>query len=342
MKDKVRVLIVDDGAFMRRSLGKLLGSEPGIEVIGEAVNGRDAVARFIELKPDVICLDIDMPEMNGITAMKHIMSIRPTPIIIISSMTDRSNIPFEALRLGIIDFFPKPSSMSGKLDEQVRHLLYMVRNSHQIRRENIRRIPMAVANGRSPIPSPCRHLLAVGGTLGSVGGLIQLLAQLPHHGEAGLSFVCRIPMHPMIVDFFLESVRILLGWETVWLEDKKPLQGGAVYFVPPKANLRFSNGDVMVEENGQSPDLDSFMETVGEEFSMNSTLVLLAGDKPEGIRGLAAARARGARCLAQDGETALFRDWSPANSEGLNLFDLNRMVVSVQEQLGLEHQSRGM
>ena len=130
MTDTVRVLVVDDAAFMRRALIKLLRQAPDVEVVGEARNGIEAIRLFATTRPDVICLDVDMPEMDGITALKHFMATRPTPVIVVSSMTDRDNVPFELFRLGVIDFFPKPSSLVGAVEEQTRLLVYLIKNYH--------------------------------------------------------------------------------------------------------------------------------------------------------------------------------------------------------------------
>lgn len=335
LTETIRVMVVDDGAFMRRSLGKLLNSEPDIEVVGEAVNGRHAVERFDELRPDVVCLDIDMPEMDGLTAMKHIMSVRPTPIIIVSSMTDRNNIPFETLRLGVLDFFPKPSSVSGGLGEQVRHLLYVVRNSGRVRRENIRRI--SVTRGRGGLngeaSSPCRHLVAVAGTLGSVGGLIQLASQLPSGEKNGLAIVCKVPLQPALIESFLESFRDLLGFRAVKVETSGSLLAGTIHFVPLETCVRFDNGSLLVDGQASLPCLDTFLESAGDTYGEQSSLVLLAGDHAEGFEGLSAALGKGSRCFVQDESTALYRDWSPQVDEGVELFDLDRIVATVKERV---------
>ncbi len=312
-----------------------------MEVIAEAVNGRQAIERFQELRPDVIFMDIDMPEMDGVTAMKHIMSIRPTPTIVISSMTDRANIPFETLRLGVIDFFPKPSAVSGELGDQVRHLLYMVRNSVRIRIENIRRVHVTPVREKARGSHRCRHLLVVGGTLGSVGGLLQILSQLPSDPELGLSILCKIPINPVIASSFLGSVESFFGWETVWLASSRSLQAGSVYFLPPESSVRMTNGDLSPAKPEKLPCLDELMIAAGESFGKDATLILLAGDLPEGFQGLTTARARDSWCLVQDETTALFSDWSPEVGNGVERFGLEQIIEKVRGRLGIDLQTRG-
>src|SRR5436305_8467628 len=125
---KIRVLIADDSAFMRKVLHCILLAEPGFEVVGEARDGREAVAQAEALRPDVITMDINMPHMDGLQATEQIMSTNPRPIVIVSSESrEGAEITLKALELGAIDFVAKPSSgidldMSSVRDELVRKL----------------------------------------------------------------------------------------------------------------------------------------------------------------------------------------------------------------------------
>src|SRR5436305_2957334 len=108
---RIRVLIVDDSAFMRKVLHSIISSDPQLEVVGEARDGRDAVAQAEALKPDVITMDINMPHVDGLQATELIMSTNPRPIVIVSSESrEGADITLKALELGAIDFVAKPSS----------------------------------------------------------------------------------------------------------------------------------------------------------------------------------------------------------------------------------------
>ncbi len=341
MSDVVRVMIVDDTSFMRRSLCKLLAGEAGIEVVGEAVNGRDAVARFQELRPDVICLDIDMPEMDGLTAMKHIMSIRPTPIIIVSSMTDRNHIPFEALRLGIVDFLPKPSQLSGDMDKQVKRLVLAIRSSPQIRKESIRRTQLNQRKVSQPSGADCRHLIVISGSEGTTSALIGLLEQLACSAGDGIAVICQTTLRHEIVQSFIGSVHKLLGWVACEVSGNSALHAGGFYFVPEGCEVRFSRTEVSASSTNEAVQSDTIFAAASEAFHGDCSLVMMSGEQPASLAGLTQAEQRGGRCFVQDGETALFRDWAPgANGTG-ELFDVGRICERVEQGLGVSTDRKG-
>ncbi|MBK8596521.1 MAG: response regulator [Holophagales bacterium] len=332
MNETVRVLVVDDAAFMRRSLIKLLSSDPSLEIVGEAANGREAVELADTLRPDVICLDLDMPQMDGLTALKHLMSRRPTPVVVVSSLTDRENVPFETLRLGVLDFFPKPSASSGSLESQARHLLYLVRNARRIRSGNLRRVPLDIARARLTPRQHCEHVVVLGGTVGSVSGLLRVLTLLPPQPVGGFSVLCQVPVHPAIVSSFVDSLRNYLGWEVERLSGLSPIRSGVATFLPSGSAVAWQ-GDRLALVDGGTDGLDSLFVASGERFGANATLILLAGDTDEGLRGLREAAAHGAACFVQDDRTALFSSWAPALDRGIGRFDLDHVLDSLGRAL---------
>lgn len=109
MAEKIKVLVVDDASFMVKAVSEILNSDPDIEVVGSAKNGLQALEKIKELSPDVITLDVDMPIMDGIRTVRHIMLECPVPVVMLSSLFSNGTITFDALRLGVVDFLPKPS-----------------------------------------------------------------------------------------------------------------------------------------------------------------------------------------------------------------------------------------
>jgi len=109
MEEQFKVLVIDDASFMVKAVTDLLEMDPDIQVVGSARNGLEGLEKIKELRPDVVTLDIDMPIMDGIRAVRHIMIEAPLPIVVLSSLFADGSITFEALRLGVVDFVPKPS-----------------------------------------------------------------------------------------------------------------------------------------------------------------------------------------------------------------------------------------
>ncbi len=332
MSENVKVLVVDDGAFMRSTLVKLLRQAPDIEVVGEARNGREAVEQFSALRPDVVCLDIDMPEMDGITALKHFMATRPTPVVVVSSMTDRDNVPFELFRLGVIDFFPKPSSLIGEVEAQTRLLLYVVRNARHIRVDNLSRVPLQAAAAQVSDGTRPGHLLVIAGALGSVGALVRFVSLL-RPGSAELALVCMVPIHDAIASSFRESLARLFGWNTEWLEASLTLKAGTVCLVRPGSQLAMSAQTIARLDGGSDNSLDALFSAAGSAMGDRATMVLLAGHDVEGSEGIAGANARGARCFVQDPRTALFATWQPAVPEGVAVLSLETVAATILDGL---------
>src|SRR5260221_12088877 len=106
----IRVLVVDDSAFMRRAISEAIVAQPDMELAGVAINGLDALLKVEQLQPDVVTLDVEMPEMDGLTALRHLMARYPRPVVMLSSLTQEGAVTtLRALNIGAVDFVAKPS-----------------------------------------------------------------------------------------------------------------------------------------------------------------------------------------------------------------------------------------
>jgi len=167
MSSVLRVLVADDSAFMVRTLKQMLESSPDIKVVGVAQNGKEAIQMTSELKPDIITMDIEMPVMNGLEAIQHIMNNMPTPILVISThTTDGSQVTLDALSSGAVDFILKNSAFNANQlllmrDEIIEKVIAIGRNSN-LRNELTRQNTLRVQSGKTPvntIPSPTPKLV---------------------------------------------------------------------------------------------------------------------------------------------------------------------------------------
>src|SRR5512135_1419911 len=136
---KITVLIIDDSAYSRQTIKKMLESDPYIEVAGIASDGIDAMAKTLRLKPDIITLDLEMPEMDGFGFLRWLMQNRPTPVIIVSSYSDSKTV-FKALEFGAADFVAKPPRMAAtEFDRLERDLLRKVKGTKDLRIDKLSR-----------------------------------------------------------------------------------------------------------------------------------------------------------------------------------------------------------
>ncbi|MGY2376586.1 protein-glutamate methylesterase/protein-glutamine glutaminase [Pseudomonas sp. SDO524_S393] len=229
----VKVLVVDDSGFFRRRVSEILSADPSIQVVGTATNGKEAIDQAIALKPDVITMDYEMPMMDGITAVRHIMQRCPTPVLMFSSLThEGARVTLDALDAGAVDFLPKNFEDISRNPEKVKQLL--CEKVHSISRSNRRSLfstpaptPAAVAApapapassfGRPapapapaarPAPAPVRaaapaahspapkrkayKLVAIGTSTGGPVALQRVLTQLPANFPAPIVLVQHMP-----------------------------------------------------------------------------------------------------------------------------------------------------
>ena len=164
IKNKIRVLVVDDSAFMRKIISDILSADPRIEVVGTARNGEEGLANFNKLNPDVLTLDIEMPRMNGLELLSALMDIRPVPVIMVSSVThEGAEITMKALSAGAVDFVTKPSGTISldmeKVGDELRQKVLMAsRISNRTVADMVRKPPR---KNDSPSPQPVESRQAV-------------------------------------------------------------------------------------------------------------------------------------------------------------------------------------
>ncbi|HCJ29177.1 MAG TPA: chemotaxis response regulator protein-glutamate methylesterase, partial [Pseudomonas sp.] len=215
----VKVLVVDDSGFFRRRVSEILSSDPNIQVIGTATNGREAIDQALTLKPDVITMDYEMPMMDGITAVRQIMQRCPTPVLMFSSLThEGARVTLDALDAGAVDFLPKNFEDISRNPDKVKQLLCEKINT--ISRSNRRynstaSVAIAVAppargvsapagfapTPRTVAPAPAApaprrksyRLVAIGTSTGGPVALQRVLTQLPASFPAPIVLIQHMP-----------------------------------------------------------------------------------------------------------------------------------------------------
>lgn len=325
MDRKIRVLVTDDSAFMRKSISILLESDPEIQVIDTAVDGLDALDKIKRLKPDVVTLDIEMPKMDGITALGKIMKECPTPVIMVSSLTtEGADITLKALGMGAVDFIPKASSfVSISITSIKQELLRKVKGIHKnksvINRVNYLNRPSKFTPNKNlqskhtnNIPSRIYRALAIGI---STGGPISLQKVIPF-----LSEKIKIPifvvqhMPPKFTKSLADRLNVLSKLEVKEAADGEVVRNGVVYIAPGGNHMtlkrdKLNNTTIQVSELPDDvinrPSVDIMMESVQSIYGKNMLGVIMTGMGKDGLKGVKKLKSIGGYCIAQNEESCV-------------------------------------
>lgn len=331
----VKVLVVDDSGFFRRRVSEILSADTNIQVVGTATNGREAIDQALALKPDVITMDYEMPMMDGITAVRHIMQRCPTPVLMFSSLThEGARVTLDALDAGAVDFLPKNFEDISRNPEKVKQLL--CEKVHSIARSNRRYssytpppaaptpsssspsslsrpaaapapAPTSSSSGSSNSgPAPKRksyRLVAIGTSTGGPVALQRVLTQLPANFPAPLVLIQHMPA--AFTKAFAERLDKLCRISVKEAEDGDQLRpglallapGGKQMMVDPRGTVRILPGD---ERLNYKPCVDITFGSAAKAFNDKVLAVVLTGMGADGREGARLLKQSGSQVWAQD------------------------------------------
>jgi two-component system, chemotaxis family, protein-glutamate methylesterase/glutaminase len=313
---RIKVVVVDDSALARQLISRLLKSDPEIEVVGIASDPYSARNIIKATNPDVVTLDVEMPNMDGISFLEKIMRLRPMPVVMVSSLTLRgAEITLQALELGAVDFVTKPSlDVERGLDTKRDELVAKVKAASQARIKPLG-APQAAAVA---VPLPVRSgplrgtdsIVAIGSSTGGVDALRQIVCALPPDTPAVL-----ITQH-MPAGFTARFAERLDGLSQVRVrqaEDGQRVLPGHVYIAPGDKHLRLARSGAQYHcrlgddppVGGHKPSVDVLFQSVATVAGGKSVGVILTGMGRDGASGLKAMREAGARTLGQDEQSCV-------------------------------------
>ena len=314
--NKIRVLVVDDSALMRKLIPQMLVADGSIEVVGTAMDGNFCLKKIEELQPNVVTLDLEMPAMNGIDTLKEIMRRHPLPVIVVSSHSiDGASITFKALGLGAFDFVTKPQDASVHMADATRQLIAKVKAAAeskvvhpgitlapQLRQEKIEPSKYAL--------SPTK-VVAIGISTGGPQALEFLLAQLPPDFPGTILVVQHMPEG--FTEMFARRLDELCSLRVKEAQSGDLLQPGRVLVCPGSRHMtvkRLPSGDIVVLNddipvNGHRPSVDVLFRSVAEQFGRLSVAVLMTGMGDDGAEGLGAVKKAGGMTIAQNEESCV-------------------------------------
>lgn len=336
---QLRALVVDDSAYNRQTITAMLQGLDGVEVVGRAMNGKEALRMAFDLAPDVITLDLEMPEMDGFSFLRLLMNKRPTPVLVVSGYAQRENV-FRALELGALDFIPKPSrEVSPDLKNIAHELIEKIELVRKLQVVRLRDRARALARTTRVVSSePARHrqdrssavptgvaplfAIAVAASTGGPTAVQQLLSGLPDDLPAAILVAQHMPAR--FTKAFAERLDRLVGLHVVEGADGQRLCAGTVYIAPGVGNLevelvqhpggRAPMGQAIVRVVPPTrvgalpvitPSADHLFKSAATIFGPRLCSLVLTGMGSDGRDGARAVRAAGGRVIAEDPETAV-------------------------------------
>jgi two-component system chemotaxis response regulator CheB len=307
-------MVVDDTAFMRKAVAQILSSDPDVDVADSAKDGYDAVQKVKALKPDVITLDIDMPVMDGLRAIRHLMIEAPVPIVVLSSLINDGFVIFEALRLGVMDFIPKPAGLISQDAQVIRQIVDRVKLACCMKIENVRRVRLPRTWGITERVEklysyrPLDYIVAIGTTLNGPNTMIRLLSRLSPTIPAAVIVVQEISQK--IISSFVKRFNDAVPWRIEEAKDGTLIEQGTCYVGSDEFSLSVqtdSKGHPCLSyKAGTSEPLNLLFMSAAAVFRQNTIGILLSGIGDDGAEGFAAIKEKMGLTIVKDIRACVF------------------------------------
>ncbi|PYT80043.1 MAG: chemotaxis response regulator protein-glutamate methylesterase [Acidobacteria bacterium] len=317
MSERIRVLVVDDSALMRKLIPAILARDCSIEVVGTAMDGAFALKKIEELQPDVVTLDLEMPRMDGLEMLRLIMRSAPLPIILFSTHSKEGGYAtLKALAFGAVDFLAKPKDAgAGHLEEIADQLIAKIKVAKHAAK---RKLPPVTV--REELPAPTKHarpalqprrVIAVGISTGGPNALQYMLSQIPADFLSTILVVQHMPEG--FTEMFAKRLDECCPLEVHEARSGDLLLAGRVLICPGNRHMmvrRMPRGDIAVLSdgppvNGHRPSADVLFHSLAQEFSLMAVGVLMTGMGEDGAEGLGAIKAAGGMTIAQSEESCV-------------------------------------
>lgn len=360
---KIKVLVVDDSAFMRKLISDFLSEQPEIEIIGTARNGEDALKKWKALNPDVITLDVEMPVLNGLAVLKTIMQEKPTPVVMLSSTTkEGAETTFHAIQAGAVDFIAKPSgSISIDLHKIKTDLIEKVISASKANlsgmkalgekkgesfERNVKTSSEKGLKSSSAFIGPVKQLdssnkkiICIGTSTGGPRALQQVITQLPNDINAPILIVQHMPAgFTKSLANRLDSLSRITVKEA---EDGELIQKGTAYIAPGGMHLEVrSVGTSLAVSltqaepcNGHRPSVDVMFESLSAIGNLDKVAVIMTGMGSDGAKGLVKLKKSGTvKAIAESRDTSIVFGM-PKSAIATNLVDEVTNLENIAESI---------
>lgn len=316
--NKIKVLVVDDSALMRKLLTEFLERDPQLEVIGSAPDPFVARDKIKQLSPDVLTLDVEMPRMDGLTFLENLMRLRPMPVVMVSSLTERgAETTLQALELGAVDFVTKPKiDLEAGIRQYADELVAKIKSAARARVRGINTLGSAAAAVPRPPPAPRKmlrtteRLIAIGASTGGTEAIKEVLVGMPADAPA-IVIAQHIPA--AFSGPFAARMDRCCAMRVCEAADGQQIVPGHVYIAPGDWHLRVVRDgaryvcrlDQAAPVNRHRPSCDVLLKSVAENAGVNAVGAILTGMGDDGARGLLAMKEAGCRTVIQDEATSV-------------------------------------
>jgi two-component system chemotaxis response regulator CheB len=312
---KVRVLVVDDSALMRKLIPQILQNDSSIEVVGTAMDGNFGLKKIEELKPQVVTLDLEMPGMGGLDMLKEIMRRHRLPVIVVSShSTQGASVTLQALSLGAFDFVAKPNDVSARMPQIAEELIGKIKAAAYSRAVKVRPVAETPQPGKKVLLDAKRSptkVIAIGVSTGGPQALQYVFSQLPADFPGTIVVVQHMPEG--FTEMFARRLDEICAIRVKEAQSGDVLMAGRALICPGSRHLKVKRlplGDVVVlsdeaRVNGHRPSADVLFKSMAEEFGSKGLAVLMTGMGDDGAQGLGLIKAAGGMTIAQNEESCV-------------------------------------
>jgi two-component system, chemotaxis family, protein-glutamate methylesterase/glutaminase len=315
----LRVLVVDDSVFNRRSIGEILAQSPEIEVVGKAADGEEALRLVSNLKPDCITLDLEMPRMDGFTFLRILMTKMPTPVVVVSSYSQKENV-FKALELGALDFVAKPERFSdpdlGSIREQLVSKVLLARSVRlgmsppQRRAPDLAPAPIELPRAKQLVPP--KNVIAIASSTGGPSALMEIFTRFPQNYRSALVIAQHMP--DKFTRTFAERLSRRGALRVSEAQDQDVVSEGTGFVCPGRHCMELevsSRGTMKLkvtppgERDRYVPSADRLLSSVAAGVGRRAVGVILTGMGDDGVEGARRILDAGGIVIAESEESAV-------------------------------------
>ena len=305
---RIKVLVVDDSALMRKLLTEFLTRDPLLEVVGSAPDPFVARDKIKQLAPDVLTLDVEMPRMDGLTFLENLMRLRPMPVVMVSSLTEKgAETTLQALELGAVDFVTKPKiDLEAGLRQYADDLIAKIKSASKARVRGINNTGPAIKTlPPRRMLRTTERIIAIGASTGGTEAIKDVLMAMPADAPA-IVITQHIPA--AFSAPFAARMDRCSAMKVCEASDGQQIVPGHVYIAPGDWHLELARDGARyvcrlnqrAPENRHRPSVDVLFKSVAQHAGANAVAAILTGMGDDGARGLVAMREAGARTVVQD------------------------------------------